>query len=152
MTAFAGSLSHFYFGGGNSGVDIYAGLVAAIFASTTSGLGAYVSTLFNGTTLKRMNGFFMLTNAALILGKEVYFPHQTLSNHPYHTITTELTTTNLSQVALFASFGCLSGFLAGLLGVGGGLVIVICSTLIAGAEPHIAVATSLICMVGMSFF
>lgn len=108
-------------------------LAAVLIASTgalTARLGAITASRLNAKVLKRLLGAFMLTVAPIIPFKQQLLNHilnkqQSAEHHAVAEFSTlsalydRVVTLEVANVAPLLSIGVLSGFLAGIFGVGG---------------------------------
>jgi len=117
-------------------VDWLAAVFLASSAVLTAKWGARWTTRLSEWQLKRAFGAFLLFVAAMLLIK---------SSLP----TVAFTMTGRVLVLLLT--GGLTGFLAGMMGVGGGLLMVPAMVLLAGEPQHTAQGTSLVVMVPTAF-
>ncbi len=131
FTGLTGAIAY----GAKGSVDIIASLILAITAIFTARLGAKFAHSLPEWKLKRSFGAFLIF-AALILILKPY-----LANIYHFEITSYIKIIVLLIIGLFA------GFLAGMMGIGGGTVMVPALVLILNYGQHIAQGTSLLCMV-----
>ncbi len=116
-------------------VDIVASSLLAIPAIFTARFGAKFAHSLPEWKLKRVFGAFLIF-AALIL---IFKPY--LANLYHFEII------GLPKILVLLSIGLFAGFLAGMMGIGGGTVMVPALVLILNYGQHIAQGTSLLCMV-----
>jgi len=118
-------------------IDLIAALLIATTAIFTARAGAhYAHTLAEGK-LKRSFGVFMIVVSLLLLMK----PYLPQLGQPVLGWTT---------IAVFLATGIASGFLSGMMGVGGGSIMVPAMVLLAGFTQHTAQGSSLLAMVPAS--
>ncbi len=116
-------------------VDIVGSLVLAVTAILTAIGGARFAHYLPEWKLKRSFGAFLIF-AALVLAAKPYllsFSHATIGGP--------------TKIVLLLAVGCATGFLAGMMGIGGGTVTVPALVLIFNYGQHLAQGTSLLCMV-----
>lgn len=131
FTGLTGAIAY----GVKGSVDIIASLILAATAIFTARWGAKFAHSLPEWKLKRSFGAFLIF-AALILILKPY-----LTGIYHFEFTTYFKTLILLVIGLFA------GFLAGMMGIGGGTVMVPALVLILNYGQHIAQGTSLLCMV-----
>lgn len=131
FTGLTGAITY----GTKGSVDIVASLILAVTAIFTARLGAKFAHSLPEWKLKRAFGAFLIF-AALILILKPY-----LANI-YH-----FEFTSYSKIIILLIIGLFAGFLAGMMGIGGGTVMVPALVLILNYGQHIAQGTSLLCMV-----
>lgn len=152
-TGIAGGLS--YGTSSKSAVNLESALSITICAMMTARLGALYSVKLSQQMLKKVLGAFMVAVSPIIplkahLSKVDKIDDSTHSeygklmkkdveyNEPY---------TRIKDVIVSGSIGLGSGFMAGLLGVGGGAVVVPALTLCTSMDHYTALGTSLAAMV-----
>ncbi|HOA83283.1 MAG TPA: sulfite exporter TauE/SafE family protein [Thermodesulfovibrio thiophilus] len=116
-------------------VDVIGSLILAVTAIFTARTGARFAHSLPEWKLKRAFGAFLIF-ASLILIAKPYLAHL------YH-----FEITGILKVIILLAIGVFAGFLAGMMGVGGGSVMVPALVLILNYGQHIAQGTSLLCMV-----
>ncbi len=116
-------------------VDVSAALILAIGASTTARIGVRYSTTQPEWKLKIFFGIFLILMSALLAGK------------PFIGIMAVDPLAGLSKGVALAAIGLVTGFLAGLLGIGGGVLMVPAMVLIVGMSQHVAQGCSLVCLI-----
>ncbi|MCS7203499.1 MAG: sulfite exporter TauE/SafE family protein [Thermodesulfovibrio sp.] len=131
FTGLTGAISY----GVKGNVDILASLILAATAMFTARAGAKFAHSLPEWKLKRAFGGFLIF-ASLILLTKPYFAHI------YH-----LEFIGPLKVITLLVVGIFAGFLAGMMGIGGGTVMVPALVLILNYGQHIAQGTSLLCMV-----
>jgi uncharacterized membrane protein YfcA len=138
-TGLAGGLS--YAQEGN--VDFYSAGAIAVSGMLTARFGAKFSNKLSQKELKKVLGAFMLFVAPIVPLK----PYLMSSNETTPTSTsTSLEDSRVEIVGISACIGLFSGFMAGLLGVGGGAVVVPALTLFTPMDHYTALGTSLTAM------
>lgn len=116
-------------------VDVIASLILAVTAIFTARAGAKFAHSLPEWKLKRAFGGFLIF-AALILILKPYLANL------YH-----FEFTGILKIIILLLIGLFAGFLAGMMGIGGGIVMVPALVLILNYGQHIAQGTSLLCMV-----
>ena len=131
FTGIAGGIA--YFVGGNN-VDVIAAVLLATTAIITSRAGAHFAHSLPEWKLKRSFGGFLLFVTFLMLIKP-YLPviHGMESGWQY--------------VVVLLLTGAFTGFLSGMMGVGGGTIMVPAMVLLVGFTQHMAQGSSLLAMV-----
>ncbi len=119
-------------------LDWQAALLLAAGALWPARWGARVCHALAEHNLKRVFGVFLILISLLILAK----PY--LSALPG-------TSTGVLKVALLLTTGAVTGFLSGLMGIGGGAVMIASMVLLLGFPQHAAQGTSLLAMVPAGF-
>lgn len=118
-----------------SQVDVYAAVALTLTAVLTSPLGARQSARVDAPTLKKYFGIFLLFVSVLIPLLPYMIHHLPVLSIPL-----------VTQRILLAAVGACTGFLAGLLGIGGGTVNVPVLVLFAGFSQKLAQGTSMAAM------
>ncbi|MCX7988899.1 MAG: sulfite exporter TauE/SafE family protein [Thermodesulfovibrio sp.] len=116
-------------------VDVIASLILAVTAIFTARAGAKFAHSLPEWKLKRAFGGFLIF-AALILILKPYLANL------YH-----FEFTGILKIIILLLIGLFAGFLAGMMGIGGGTVMVPALVIILNYGQHIAQGTSLLCMV-----
>lgn len=116
-------------------VDVIASLILAVTAIFTARTGAKFAHSLPEWKLKRAFGAFLIF-AALILILKPYL----VNLHNFEIM-------GMPKIITLLLIGLLAGFLAGMMGIGGGTVMVPALVLILNYGQHIAQGTSLLCMV-----
>lgn len=119
---------------GAGALDYAAAASLAVPAMLTARLGARYAHALAEWKLKRAFGGFLLVVTALLLSK----PYLTGPGTPQH---------GLSMVVELAATGAFTGFLSGMMGVGGGSLMVPAMVLLTGFPQVLAQGTSLLAMV-----
>lgn len=115
-------------------VDLPAAAMIAASAVFTAGAGARFANDLPEWKLRKAFGFFLLACAALILIKP-FLPAGS-SHHPVY-----------FNVVIYLLTGALAGFLSGMLGVGGGIIMIPSMVLLIGLSQHVAQGTALLVIV-----
>ncbi|HTG00657.1 MAG TPA: sulfite exporter TauE/SafE family protein [Nitrospirota bacterium] len=115
-------------------VDVTAALLLAATAMITARAGARSAHALPEWKLKRVFGGFLFFVSILLLVKS-YLPHM-------HGLET-----GWNKVAVLLLTGVFTGFVSGMMGVGGGSLMVPAMVLLAGFEQHLAQGSSLLAMV-----
>lgn len=115
-------------------VDFIAAIALVCTAILTARWGAKFTAILPEWKLKRSFGAFLIF-VAILLTLKPYFPHLPIANML------------VLKVTVLAIAGALTGFLSGMMGVGGGLIMVPVMVLIVGMSQHTAQGTSLLVMV-----
>ena len=115
-------------------IDITAAALLAITAVLTAPLGARYCNALTGKKLKIYFGAFLIFCSALLLLK------------PYLTNVIG-TVPDYAKVIILLTTGAFTGFLSGLMGVGGGTIMIPIMVILAGLTQHVAQGTSLLVMV-----
>jgi uncharacterized membrane protein YfcA len=133
FTGLSGALTYYLKGS----VDVLAAALLAASAIFTARFGALYAHALPEWKLKKAFGIFVICVSFLLLGKP-YLAHLTFLAHP--------TTGWLKIVVLLAS-GAGAGFLAGMMGVGGGSIMVPAMVLLVGDSQYTAQGSALLAMV-----
>lgn len=115
-------------------VDIWAAATLAVTAVLTAGLGARSAHRLQAGRLKRYFGFFQLFVAALLLAKPWLIQPGSVP-------------TIWAKTCWLLGAGMFTGFLSGMMGVGGGSLMVPAMVLLAGMDQHMAQGSALLAMV-----
>jgi hypothetical protein len=118
----------------NGTVDIGAAVLLAATAMFTASLGALFAHALPEWKLKAAFGVFLILVSGMLLLKPYYAQYSS-------------TATGWAKVAILLASGVVSGFFAGLMGVGGGSIMVPAMVLLVGFSQHLAQGTSLLAMV-----
>lgn len=116
-------------------VNHFAAAVLVVTAGFMAAVGARYTTRLSEKTLRRFFGFFLLTMSLLMLAKP-YLPHLTA-----------FPVSGWSGITTLLLLGLIVGFLAGLMGVGGGGIMIPVLVLLMGMSQYTAQGTSLAAMV-----
>jgi hypothetical protein len=116
-------------------VDFTAALILAVTASLTARLGARYCSSLPEWKLKRYFGCVLLAAAVLLAAK------------PHLGALAITSLTGWHAIAALAATGLATGFVAGLLGIGGGAFLIAGMVLFVGMNQHIAQGSSLLSMV-----
>jgi uncharacterized protein len=134
FTGISGALTYGY----NSQIDWLAGAALALPAIFTAAAGARLADTLADWKLKKIFGVFLIFCSALLLLKPLLADW--IGVLPGY----------VSIAALIVA-GAVTGFLSGLMGVGGGTIMVPAMILLAGFTQHTAQGTSLLVMVPTGF-
>jgi uncharacterized protein len=115
-------------------IDFLATAMLALTAIATARAGANYANALPGWKLRRAFGAFLIFCAALLVIKP-YLP-VSYGHHPMYV-----------NVIIFLATGVITGFLSGMMGVGGGTIMIPAMVLLAGFGQHMAQGTSLLVMV-----
>ena len=118
----------------NGSVDVTASVLMAVTAVVTVQIGAHFAHALPEWRLKRAFGFYLLVVASLMLLK----PYISMLKHP---------AVGAVKIIVLLCTGAFSGFLSGMMGVGGGAIMIPAMVLLAGFEQHLAQGSSLLVMV-----
>lgn len=115
-------------------IDYWAVAALALAAIVTSRGGAHYANAIPGWKLRKWFGAFLLASAALLIVKP-WLPVSGSSN-PFFV-----------KLIILLATGAVTGFLSGMMGVGGGAMMIPAMVLLAGFDQHTAQGTSLLVMV-----
>jgi uncharacterized protein len=118
----------------NGAIDITAAALIAVPAIFTAPLGARYAHVLAEWKLKKTFGAFLIFCSALLLLKP--YLANIIGTVPGYT-----------KIIVFLITGTLTGFLSGMMGVGGGTIMVPVMVLLGGFTQHVAQGTSLLVMV-----
>jgi uncharacterized membrane protein YfcA len=118
----------------NGTIYLYAAALMATTAVSTARMGARFAHALPDWKLKRSFGGYLLIVSTLLLVK----PYLTALHTP---------ATGAIQSLILLLTGAVTGFLSGMMGVGGGAVMIPAMVLLAGFDQHLAQGTSLLVMV-----
>lgn len=133
FTGISGAVTYYLKGS----VDILAAALLAASAIFTARLGAIYATALPEWRLKRAFGIFLICISLLLLSKP-YLSHLSLLSHP---------ATGWGKAVALLTTGVATGFLSGMMGVGGGSIMVVAMVLLAGYSQYTAQGSSLLAMV-----
>ena len=133
FTALVGAITYFFHGT----VDWKAALMLAITAIATARFGALYAHSLPEKKLKKAFGVFLVIVSALLLAKSL-----APQTGPEPALWVRL--------VVFLATGAATGFLSGMMGVGGGTVMIPPMVILAGMPQHLAQGTSLLAMVPVS--
>ena len=131
FTGVAGAITYYMQGK----VDLMASVLLAATAIFTARLGAHFAHALPEWKLKRSFGGFLIFVSILLLLK----PYLASIAHPV--------SGGVAKMVVLMLAGVLTGFLSGMMGVGGGTIMVPAMVLLAGMGQHIAQGSSLLAMV-----
>jgi len=118
----------------NGSVDFTAAALIAVTALITAPLGVRYCNTLTERELKKYFGVFLIFCAVLLFLKP-YLPGF-ISTAPGY-----------GKIIIFLMTGAITGFLSGMMGVGGGTIMVPVMVILAGFTQHVAQGTSLLVMV-----
>lgn len=118
----------------NGSVDFTGAALLAVTAVLTAPLGARYCNVLTGKKLKIYFGAFLIFCSALLLLK------------PYLTNFIG-TVPGYAKIMILLTTGAFTGFLSGMMGVGGGTIMIPVMVILAGFTQHVAQGTSLLVMV-----
>jgi uncharacterized membrane protein YfcA len=130
FTGLSGAISY----GLNGSINLMAAICLAATAMFTSRAGARYCHLLPEWKLKKYFGAFLIFCAILLTLKPVI--GKTTEVVPFY-----------FQIGVFLITGAFTGFLSGMMGVGGGTIMVPAMVLLTGLSQHVAQGTSLLVMV-----
>jgi uncharacterized membrane protein YfcA len=130
FTGFGGALIY----GLHGQISYLAAGLLALTAIPTARAGARYANVLSGWKLRKIFGGFLIA-CALILAAKPYLPAAG-GPHPVYV-----------NILVFAAAGLATGFLSGLMGVGGGMIMIPAMVLFAGFGQHVAQGTALAVMI-----
>ncbi len=130
FTGIAGAIMY----GLEGNIDLTSAVLLAAPAILTTRAGCYFAYSLPGWKLKRFFGYFVIFMSLLLLAKPYLPGIQGME-------------TGWPAAAVLLSTGVFLGFLSGMLGVGGGIIMVPAMVLLTGFTQHTAQGTSLLAMV-----
>ena len=133
FTGLSGALTYYL----NGSVDFVAAGLLASSAIFTARFGAVYAHALPEWRLKRAFGYFLICVSLLLLGKP-YLSHLAFLSHP---------ATGWHRVAILLASGAATGFISGMMGVGGGSLMVPVMVLLTGDTQYTAQGSSLLAMV-----
>lgn len=128
FTGISGSITYAL----NGSIDIKAAALLALTAVMTASLGARYAGSLTERKLKKTFGAFLIFCATLLFLK-LYLPDVSVSDNV--------------KWLIYLITGALTGFLSGMMGVGGGTIMVPVMVILTGFTQHVAQGTSLLVMV-----
>lgn len=131
FTGLSGALTYWLKGGA---VDVAGAIALAVPAVATARFGARYAHALPEWKLKRAFGGFLVFVSLLLVFKE-YIPHVSSP------------VVGLAKVGLLGTVGAFTGFLSGMMGVGGGSLMVPAMVLLTGFHQMVAQGTSLLAMI-----
>jgi len=134
FTALAGAGTYFLHGS----ASWQAALGIAASAIFTARVGALFAHSLPEKKLKRAFGCFLIIASGMLILK-FYLPQQGFNLSAWTT------------VIMYLLVGSVAGFLSGMMGVGGGVVMVPLMVILGNMEQHLAQGTSLLAMIPISF-
>jgi hypothetical protein len=133
FTALAGALTYYYHGA----ADWLVAILLAVTAILTARIGALYAHSLPEKKLKKAFGYFLVFVSLSLLVKGIL---PASGQEPIFWV----------RVLIFLATGAGTGFLSGMLGVGGGMVMIPPMVILAGMPQHLAQGTSLLAMVPVS--
>jgi uncharacterized protein len=133
FTALMGSATYYY----HNAVDWKAALMLAASATVTARLGALYAHSLSEKRLRMAFGIFLIVVSGLLIAKGLL---QGPGHEPMLWV----------RLAVFLTTGAATGFLSGMMGVGGGTVMIPPMVILAGMSQHLAQGTSLLAMIPVS--
>ena len=133
FTGIAGAISY----GLHGNIDVIASVLLAFSAVFTARSGAHFAHSLPAWKLKRCFGYFIIFISILMFTKQ-YIPDIHLAGG------------QAARIILFLVTGTVTGFISGMMGVGGGSLMVPVMVLLAGIPQHAAQGSSLLAMVPTS--
>lgn len=133
FTAIVGGVTYFLHGE----VDWKVALILAISATLTARFGARYAHSLPEKKLKMVFGFFLIFASTMLVVKG-YLPKTNWAFGPW------------ANIAIFLAIGFVTGFVSGMMGVGGGGVMVPLMVVLGNIGQHTAQGTSLIAMIPAS--
>jgi len=118
-------------------VDLWAAALLAASAMVTARFGALYAHALPEWQLKRAFGLFLIGMSLLLLSKP-YLHHLAFLPHDV---------TGWREVVALLGAGVFTGFLSGMMGIGGGSIMVVAMVLLAGFSQYTAQGSSLLAMV-----
>lgn len=131
FTGITGAITY----GMKGSVDIIASLILAVTAIFTARAGARFAHGLPEWKLKKSFGAFLIFAALILVAK------------PYLIEFYHVEIQGIGKIIILLMTGVFAGFLAGMMGIGGGTVMVPALVIILNYGQHIAQGTSLLCMV-----
>jgi uncharacterized protein len=133
FTALAGAATYYYHGA----ADWAVALMLAVTAIVTARIGALYAHSLPEKKLRKVFGYFLVFISASLLVKGLL---PAAGQEPVFWV----------RALIFLATGAATGFLSGMLGVGGGTVMIPPMVILAGMPQHLAQGTSLLAMVPVS--
>ena len=130
FTGLSGAISYAL----NGSINLTAAICLAATAMLTASAGAHYCHVLPAWKLKKYFGAFLILCAILLILK------------PFISKSTEAVPLYF-QIGVFLIAGAFTGFLSGMMGVGGGTIMVPAMVLLAGFSQHLAQGTSLLVMI-----
>jgi len=138
-TGLAGGISY----GGKGEVDLYSASAIALSGIVTARLGAKFSGRLSQSSLKRALGITMIAVSPMVSLKSYLIQNDKKKNDDKPDDSISRKDFDWKTIGISSCIGLLSGFMAGLLGVGGGSIVVPGLTLLTDMSHHCALGTSL---------
>ena len=133
FTGLSGAVTYYLKGS----VDIWAAVLLAAAAMITARFGALYAHALPEWRLKRAFGLFLIFISLLVLSKP-YLAHLAVLSH---------LATGWTKVVTLLAAGAATGFLSGMMGVGGGAIMVAAMVLLLGYTQYTAQGSALLAMV-----
>jgi uncharacterized membrane protein YfcA len=133
FTGLSGAVTYYLKGS----VDIRAAVLLAATAMVTARFGALYAHALPEWQLKRAFGIFLICVSLLLLSKPYLHQFSFLAE----------SITGWREVAVLLTAGVFTGFLSGMMGIGGGSIMVVAMVLLAGFSQYTAQGSSLLAMV-----
>lgn len=130
FTGIAGAITYFR----NDYIDLVAAVLVALTAAFTAKAGAHFATSLSEWKLKRSFGGFLLLVAVVLLSKS-------------HLSALVMSDTFWYKAVVLLIAGLFSGYLSGMMGVGGGSIMVPSMVILIGMSQHVSQGTSLLAMI-----
>ena len=130
FTGLSGAISYAL----NGSIDLTASICLAATAMLTARAGAHYCHVLPDWKLKKYFGAFLILCAILLILKPYISKSATVAPLYF-------------QIGVFLITGAFTGFLSGMMGVGGGTIMVPAMVLLTGFSQHLAQGTSLLVMV-----
>ena len=130
FTGLSGAISY----GVNGSINLLAAICLAATATLTARAGAHYCNVLPDWKLKKYFGALLLLCAILLIFKP-YIGNSKAVGPLYF------------QIGVFLITGAFTGFLSGMMGIGGGTIMVPAMVLLAGFSQHLAQGTSLLVMI-----
>jgi hypothetical protein len=143
ISSMTGSFSYWENGNHEDSINVPAALLLASGGMLTSGLGAKVAGKMSSALLKRCLGYFVLISSPLILLRSYFGPK--LDDLEKKESVDSFSSVSKFEVAQYLSLGACSGFISGMFGVGGGIIMVPLLSLILDHQQ--ALGTSMTAMI-----
>jgi uncharacterized protein len=133
FTAIVGAATYYMLGG----VDWKIALIIAISATITARFGAHYAHSLPEKKLKMAFGFFLIFASTMLIAKG-YLPKTGWAFGPW------------TNIIVFLMIGFVTGFVSGMMGIGGGGVMVPLMVILGNIGQHMAQGTSLLAMIPAS--
>ena len=127
-------------------VDLFAAALLAVTATATARAGARYAGALPGWKLKKYFGIFLCIVSTILLVKSL----PVLLTGKALLPSVNLAVGTAGKVVVLLAIGVITGFISGMMGVGGGVFMVGAMVLVAGMGQHVAQGSSLLAMVPAS--